>query len=64
MSDKNGTVTAQQAREAIVAERQEREAACMEAINAALSEHNCRLVPVFVAKGQQVSQTVEVLAYD
>lgn len=64
MSKTNDKPTAAELRQAIETERQERAAACLEAINNALKFHNCILLPVLVARGNQVEQKVEVVAND
>lgn len=61
----NGTVTAQQAREALLAEKQQREVRALGKVNVALQEENCHLEFVEVRRnGQVVIAKHEVVAND
>jgi len=53
---------AKEAQAAIEADRKRRAEACSQAINAALREHGCQLVPVAVFRGGQIAQNVEIVA--
>ncbi len=52
----------QEAQAAIEADRRQRAEACSAAINAALREYACQLVPVAVFRGGQMAQNVEIVA--
>jgi len=58
----HGAVTAQQAREALTAEKKRQEQACLDMINLALADFNCRLDVVEVRRnGRLVSTSFEVV---
>jgi hypothetical protein len=52
----------QEAQAAIEADKKQRAESCSHAINAALREHGCQLVPVAVFRGGQLAQNVEIVA--
>jgi hypothetical protein len=52
----------QEAQAAIEADRRQRAESCSQAINAALREHNCNLVPVLGIVGERITHRVEIQA--
>ena len=64
MSSENGTITKDDAVEAILEERKSREENAMKEISAILEKNSCTLVPRVVIEGERVIASTSVVARD
>jgi len=64
MTQKNGSITPQEAMKVLKEKEQNTIAKCAEEINKALNTHGCTLVPVTIIAGTKVESRVEIVIND